>query len=204
MQNVERRITLSELEKFVLQDMLDHMHDKTLSTWEERHFREAEFSRTSSAIAKALIKTLANKGVLAELSLANGFDETLAWELTPAGAEIAFFLQKGTSAVQEEWAPLLLEPNPEKLASAVDATERAVERVRGDNEFRTQAPEQQRAIVNTLEGGLALLKRGAATAGQIGAALGSPLAWLMKRFSGTSIDEAAKAAWKAITEAFWP
>lgn len=173
------------------------------------HFQQVKIGR---AIARALLTELEQKGLIEERenkrqnALSAFGRHQIEWQLTPHGAYHALALRQPQATQPEEeaadtWSPLPLD-NDDDLRTAIAAVEAVAERVRGDNGFAANEPENHKRIVWSLSAGADALRHRVPSAQQIRALLLQPLKWVGERFLNTAIGELSKEAVKAIVKLF--
>lgn len=104
------------------------------------------------------------------------------------------------AASDEDWEPLPIDRKTPEYEVAVEATEEVVRVVEQDNGYAANEPEERNQIVDSLKTGLRWVKEGAPSRAQIGATLLAPLKFLVSKFSGATMGEAAKVAVAAIAK----
>lgn len=96
----------------------------------------------------------------------------------------------------DEWSPLPIERNAAEYQTAVEASEAALQVIKGDNGFASM-PERNE-IVQTIEAGLEDLKNSTPSKYRLLTSLARPFRYVAEKFFGTLIGEAAKKGFDAL------
>lgn len=133
---------------------------------------------------------LENKGSIASRMLVGGDD--VLYEIAGIGPTPLPPLGVPTEA-KDQWTPLKIDRESEEFKSVLAATEEALEKVRSDNGYAANAPEERKAILESLQAGIDRLKS-AVTVEQVRSLILGPLSYLARKFLDTGIGEVAKRA----------
>lgn len=106
-------------------------------------------------------------------------------------------------AEADQWSPLSLDRESEKFIEATKSLEKAIEAIEQDNGFAATYPDERSGILATLQDGLIWLKERAPTRAQVRSFVLSPLQWVIGTFGKSFVGEAAKEAWKRISDLLW-
>jgi hypothetical protein len=137
------------------------------------------------------------------------FYDSSSGTLAPTREAFVIWSVENTGAVEvsqsakdsTEWEPLPLDLDNDLAEQAIDATEKLLERVRGENGFAATQPKQYQAITWSIQAGIDALRRRTPTLDQIRSLLIQPTKWLGVHFSKAAIGELAKQATAAILRA---
>lgn len=208
--------------KEVQDKLLYHVWDISYQDGSDGHFSRRAIGSivplgVSEFIAQKAISALIDSDYL-EYSYQNDEDE---FEITASGiqyienqldtswSEISKYAESLTppngmrnprDSQQDEisWSPLKIDRSDEKYLNVLDTTEAALVAIRGDNGYASTQQEERNSIVHSIEVGLDHLKKYTPTKNQVISLILEPLRFIVKKFSETTIAEAAKLAVSAL------
>jgi hypothetical protein len=98
----------------------------------------------------------------------------------------------------ESWQPLKIDRQAPEYRVALETTEKALDIIRSDNGYAATEPGERDEVVRSLEAGVQALKSESPSRGRLHAILISPLKFVLEKFAGAAIGEAAKQAFTAL------
>lgn len=135
-------------------------------------------------------------GIQAATSLETDYRNSL-WSELVAQTEGS---EAETKSDDDHWEPLPIDRSTPEYREMTAATERAIDRIEGDNGYAANQPEERSAVLGALKSALSALKEGWASTAIIRVSLLAPLRFIAEKFFGSGIGEAAKKAVEAVSK----
>jgi hypothetical protein len=129
------------------------------------------------------------------------------WRFTRLGTQVVHGFENEASpssrifpnAVEDEPAIVLFNRDSEEGRAAIRAAQEVLDRVRGDNQFASDNPDQHAALVGNISLGLESLRKYTPTRQVIRSLLGGAFRWTATNFANAEIKELAARAAKHLS-----
>jgi hypothetical protein len=120
----------------------------------------------------------------------NFYSSTEADEISTSSEQ----LSDDSQTIDQSWEPLKIDREAEAYRAAIEATEKAIREIETSNGYASSEPDERNAIVAVTKGTLEAVKTGSPPLDTIKKGLLQPLGYIARKFSDSTIGEAAKVA----------